>query len=187
MTKGQKILLWLGVGGVTIGFLIYRSKQNEKEGQIILDYINKSMTQNDLSKAVDEGIKSVQGTALDPSKIKLTTASGNITDPKVSDAMAKLNVQIYSAIKGISTDTKSLFNALLQIKNKNTLAFMDKVFKAQYGQGLFEMMKQEYLLYNTTYGKFSDKTNNALDTIPFLNDGYWNPAIAKWINSLPNY
>ncbi len=187
MTKGNKILLGIGIIGITAGYLYYRSKQNEKEGQALLDVINGSMTQNDLNKATGEGIQQTKALKPDPTKIAIGNLKGNMRDKKISDAMAKLNVELASAMMGAGTNKEKFFGALKNIRSKNTLNLMDQVFKAQYKEGLFEMMKGEQAIFNPAFGKFSDKTNNLIDTIPGLNEGYWNPALAQWINRLPNY
>jgi hypothetical protein len=73
-----------------------------------------------------------------------------------------------------------------QIRNKSTLSFVDKIFKAQYGKGLFDTMKEKTLLNNTAYQQYSDKTKGNF-TIPGLSDSHWLPNLAGYLNRLPLY
>lgn len=174
----------------TAGFLVYRSKKNEEEGQALLEFLKsaRALDQTNATKAANEQISAVQALKLDPNRVRIGKLSGKLTDKPIKDLMAKTNVEIYSAMKGLGTDNSAFLRALGQVKSKNTLAFIDKVFKVQYGEGLFEMMKGETKLNNKEYCAASEKTNSMLRQVfPMFGTACWVPWLGAWMNKLPDY
>lgn len=187
MTPKQKqIAIFVGIGAVTIGYLIYARKKNQEEATAVLQYINSLPSQVDLSEATKQGMDAVRGTKIDFNKLAIGTLKGSYTNPKMRNAVSKTVVDLYSAMKGSDTDTKAFYGALFNVKNKNTLAFIDKIYKAMFKEGLFEAMKGESKLNSVYYSVFSDKTKYDL-AIPFLSDGKWSPVLSTYFNNLPIY
>ncbi len=185
MEKNTKIVLFTGVAAATVGILYWHSKQNEKEGNALLEAIDKSYAQNDTNAAGKQAIQEIQNTKLRNDKIAVGKFYGNIKDPKVSAAYDQLYKDLWASMKGIGTNLNAFYGAFFQIRNKNTAAYIDKMFKVQFGEGLFEMMSKETKLNNAAFGRFSDKTKNEI-AIPFY-DSYWNPLVAKYLTLLPTY
>lgn len=185
--KQKKVALYLGITAIAVGYLIYRRNKNQKEATALIEYINTLPSQVDLSLATKQGMDAVRGTKIDLNKLKIDNLSGSYaTNPKVKDAIAKAVVDLYASMKGVGTDHKKFFNVLARIKNKNTLAFVDKLYKLMFKEGLFEAMKDETALNNVAYAVFSDKTRNDI-AIPFLSEGKWHPIFATYFNNLPVY
>lgn len=184
--KQKHIAIFLGIGAVTIGYLIYARKKNQEEASAMLQYINSLPSQVDLSDATKQGMDAVRGTKIDFNKLSIGNLKGSYTNPKIRSAVAKVVVDLYSSMKGAGIDIKPFYNALFSIKNKNTLAFVDKIYETMYKEGLFEAMKGESGLNNVYNSVFSDKTKYDL-SIPFLSEGKWHPLLAKYFNDLPIY
>lgn len=196
MTNNAKIITGVVVVGAATGFLIYQSRKNEAEGKELLDYLKTSvLDQTNATKAAADQIKNIDaiqsGTGpvkMDPAKIKIGNLSGNAKDPKIRDLLAKTNQELASSMKRIGTDQTAFFNALKNIKSKNTLAYIDKVFKVQYGEGLMKMMSGEQVFFNPSWCKYSEKTNTAMVALfPAFSNGCWTPWLAEWIFKLPEY
>lgn len=182
-------ILVIGGGGA---YLYYNSRRNQAEGTALLEYINKSVDQTNKTKGAEEQIKNVQSATfrLDPNRIRIGRLSGKLTDPPIRNAFAKANVDIRTSILGIGTDTKTLLPTLGGLKSKNAVAMMDKVMKAQYGEGLFEMLKGEKKMYNHDFCNYSEKTSSNLGILfPTLKltGGCWTPWFADWLYNLPDY
>lgn len=187
ISKNTKTAIYIGIALATVGFLFYRQKKNKEEATILLDFIAKMPSQVDLSKATDTAIVDVRKTKYNPNKIKIDNLYGAYkTNPAIKKAIANTVTELYASMKGVGTDEKPFFKALNRIKNKNTLMFVDLVYKAMFKQGLFEAMKEEVSLNNVQYGVFSDKTKYDL-AIPLLSEGKWHPALASIFNRLPVY
>jgi len=184
--KHKKTAIYLGITALAVGYLMYVRKRNKEEAAAILEYINVMPIQNDASASTKQGMDAVRGTKIDMNKLSIGNLKGAYSNPAIKNAIAKVVVNLYSTMKGGGTDVKVFAQALSSIKNKNTLAFVDKVYASMYKQGLFEAMKGEAVLNNIQYGQFSDKTKNDL-AIPFYSEGYWNPSLAKYFNNLPIY
>lgn len=184
--KTKKILLVVGIAAATTGVLIYMSKKNQEEGEVLLDIINKSASEIDKNAAAQQAIQEIKDVKFDKNKIKIGALSGPLSNPAIASAVAKINVALYTAMKGVGTDIKPLAQALTQIKNKNTMSLIDKTFKAQYGEGLFEMMAGESKLNNVAYKVFSDKTKNEI-AIPFYSEAHWHPSVSAWLQKIPVY
>lgn len=186
MNKQTKIIAFIGVAGAATAYLIYMSKKNQAEGEALLEVINKGYSEVDKNAAGNQAIQNIQDTKFDKNKIKIGNLTGSLSNPAIASALAKVNVALYLAMKGAGTDIKPLANALAQIKNKNTLMLVDKTFKADHGQGLFEMMAGESVLNNVVYRQYSDKTKDSF-AIPFLSDAHWNPTLSTFLQNLPVY
>ncbi len=176
------------------GYLVYRSKRNAAEGEALLAFINASVDETNATKAANDQIKAMSAVKVDPNRIKIGTLSGKSSDQRIRDLLAKTNVGIASAMQGAGTDTIGMLNALKNIKSKNTLAFIDKVFKAQYKEGIFEMMQGEKAFFSQAFCKYSEKTNTTgnqmigqMFPIVAATTGCWAPWIAEWIYRLPEY
>lgn len=191
MNKGQKIALLGMAGAGVIGFLYWQSKKNAEEAKLILDYINQTPSQVDKNAAAEQGIKTTEATKLDKTKMHVIGANGkdlfgNYTNPAIKDAMTKIMVDLRNSMSGPSTNTELFYKAFFRIRNKNTLAEINRLYKILYGETLFEAMKGESALNSTTYGVFSDKTKYDI-TIPGLSDGYWHPKIAEYLSRISLY
>lgn len=190
--KGRTAILITGavilVGGT--GYLIYRSKRNEAEGEALLEFINsaKLLDQTNATKAADTEIKNVQAFKVDANRVRIGKLYGKMNEPAIKNLLAKTNVDAYAAMKGAGTDQKSFLTALANVKSKNTLAILDKVMKAQYGEGLFDMMKGEDKLNNKEYCSYSEKTDSVLRAMfPMFGTACWAPWLGAWMNKLPDY
>ena len=191
LTSRQKnIAIFVGIGAITIGYLIWKRNKNEKEATAILEYINTLPSQVDLNQATEQGIKDVQDIKLRTDRIVVKEGGkivvGSIKDPKIGGYIANYVQRLNTAIKGAGTDYKELFEVLSRIRTKNTLKWVDTIYKTMFKEGLFEAMKSETLLNNVNYAVFSDKTKYDI-AIPFLSEGKWHPALATYFNSLPSY
>lgn len=187
MTPKQKhIALFSFVAVATVGGLIIYSKYKEKQGNSLLDFLNGSISQVDLNQASNQSIANIQAMKPDPNKIAIGTLKGKVSDPAINKALVQTATEMQIAMRTPMTSVTPFLKWFTQIKNKSTLAFVDQMFKAQYGKGLFETMKEKTLLNNTAYQQFSDKTKGNL-TLPFLSDSHWVPALADYLNKLPIY
>lgn len=184
--KQKKVALFIGIGVIAIGYLLYRSKKNKTEGTALLDYVRTIPSQVDLSKNTDTGMTDVRNTKVDWSKIKIGTLSGDYKNPAISNEVAKVISELWASMKGASTDVERFYKALFKIKNKNTLAIVDQVYKLQNKEGLFEAMKGEWALNNVNYAIYSDKTKNSL-MIPLLSDSKWSPVLSVYFSGLQTY
>lgn len=184
--RQKKIAIGVGISVIAITFLLYNRNKNKKDADAILDYISKMPSQVDLSSATDSGMALVRGTKIDLSKMKIDNMSGAYKNRAIRNAIAKIVTDLYSSMKGANTDVKAFANTLARIKNKNTLAFVDMVYKSSFKEGLFEAMKGEFALNNVYYVMFSDKTKYNL-AIPFLTDAKWAPQLSAYFNNLPMY
>lgn len=183
--KKKIVIGGLIIAGASIAYLIYRSKQNQKEGDALLAYINKAYSQVDHSAAADQAIKETLNIKIDPNKLKVDNLSGKYS-PAIRNAISNVMTNLWAAMKGGGTNVEALMKQLSRIKSKNTLAFVDQMFKAQFGTGIFEWMKDEYALNNTVYGLYSDKTSSVMNLIPF-SKAYWHPQISAYLQKLPEY
>lgn len=188
--ENKKIAIYLGIAALTIGFLIYRRKQNEKEAGALLDYISKMPSQVDLNKAAEQGIKDVQDVKLRTDRVVVKEGNkivtGPVSDPKMKGYLANYVQRLHTAIDGPSTNTKEVFEVLSRIRTKNTLKWVDTIYKSMFKEDLFKAMAGESSLNNPIFAVFSDKTKYDLQ-IPFLSEGKWHPSIAGWLNNLPVY
>lgn len=184
--RQKKVAIGISLSVVAIGILLYYRNKNQKDATAILDYVAKMPSQVDISQATDAGMELVRGTKIDLNKMKIDNLYGAYKNALIKKAIANTVVELYSAMKGGGTDVKAFMKALTRIKNKNTLAFIDKVYNAQFKEGLFEAMKGESALNSVTYAAFSDKTKYDL-AIPFLSEGKWHPALASYFNAIPTY
>lgn len=186
--KQKKIAIGVGISVIAIGFLLYSRSKNKKEASAILDYISKMPSQVDLSSATDSGMNLVRDTKIDLSKIKIDNLSGAYKNKDIRNAISKVVVELYASMKGVGTNRTQLLNSLNRVKNKNTLAFIDRVYKAMYKEGLFEAMASESLLNNKAFNLFSDKTKYEVFYKPtFMLDSKWAPEFAPYFNNLPIY
>jgi len=172
------------VGGIS--YLVYRKYRGGKEVSALTDYIDGTYTQTNLSTGGDEAITNIGNIKIDPNKIRIGSLFGNSKTTAIRDAIAKTVTDLRTSMQGGSTDTKLFYSAFYRIKNKNTMAFVDAVYKVLFKEGLFEAMKDEYALYNSGNAFFNDD-NTILKSIPFLSKGNWNPFIAKYLQALPDY
>lgn len=184
--KQKKIAIGVGISVIAISFLLYARSKNKKEASSILDYISKMPSQVDLSSATDSGMALVRGTKIDLSKMKIDNLSGAYKNKDIRNAIAKIVTELYASMKNVGTDVKSFTNTLSRIKNKSTLAFIDRVYKASFKEGLFEAMKDEWKLNNPGYAQYSDKTKYDIP-IPFLSESKWIPTLSNYFNNLPTY
>lgn len=190
-TKQRNIAIFAGIGAITIGYFIYTRKKNIEEANALLEYIATIPSQVNLSEATQQGMDSVRGTKIDLNKMAIIDANGKLlkgaySTPAIKNAIAKTVSELKSAMQGAGTDVKTFSKYLSKVRNKNTLALIDQVYKAMFGEGLFEAMKDESALNNANYVVFSDKTKYNI-AIPFLTDGHWHPTLSTYFNSLPVY
>ena len=183
--KNQNIIYGaLAVGA--IGYLLYVNKKNKEEGSVLLQYINNMPSQTNLTQATEQGIASVQNTKVDTKKIRINKMIGDYKNPKIRNEIAKTVTELWASMKGIGTDNKAFWNALSKIQSKNTLAFVNQIYKSQYKETLFEAMKNESALNNKGYAVYSDATKYDI-MIPLLSGSHWNPLLATYFNNLPVY
>jgi len=185
-TKQRNIAIFVGIGAVTLGYLIYKRKKNNEESVALLDYISKMPSQTNLSSATQQGMDAVRGTKIDLNKLRIDNLYGSYSNPKIRNAIANSVTELYASMKGGGTDVNSFAKNLGRIKNKNTLAFVDRIYKVQYKEGLFEAMKGESVLNNVQYKVFSDATKYDF-AIPFFSESHWHPSLANYFNNLPTY
>ena len=162
LTSRQKnIAIFVGIGAITIGYLIWKRNKNEKEATAILEYINTLPSQVDLNQATEQGIKDVQDIKLRTDRIVVKEGGkivvGSIKDPKIGGYIANYVQRLNTAIKGAGTDYKELFEVLSRIRTKNTLKWVDTIYKTMFKEGLFEAMKSETLLNNVNYNNYMIK------------------------------
>lgn len=191
MTKGAKITLFAVAGAGVIGYLYWQSKKNEEEAKLILEYISQSVSQVDKNAAADQGIKTVENTKFDPKKMHLIGTNGkdlfgDIKNPVIKDAMAKVVVDLRNSMKGAGTNKELFYKAFMRIRNKNTMGIINSAYKGLYGETLFEAMKGESDLNSAAYAIFSDKTKYDL-MIPGLSEGKWAPPIADYLSRISLY
>lgn len=189
--KKKKALIF---GGIALGigaYIIYVRKRNEKEAAALLSYISQMSSQVDKSAAAEQAIKTVEATKFDPDRLHVVDASGRklygkYSDPRIKNAVSEIALNLNKAMSGLGTDTTSFYKNFSRIRNKNTMGFINTIYKSLYGKTLFERMKEEDKLHNTSFGVFSDKTKYDMN-IPLLSDGYWNPNISKYLTSISLY
>jgi hypothetical protein len=187
MTPKQRNAAIFGTIAVgTLVYLYYRSEQNKKEGSALLDYINKSYSQVDISSGGDQAIKETKDLKLDWKNLKIDNLKGPISNPAITKAFANTIAELHDSMKGVGTNTPQFFKNFYRIKSKNTMASINQYFKDTYKQDLFSWMKEESALNSADYGAYSDKTNGPLQLIPGINS-YWHPNIAKYLQILPAY
>ena len=185
LTSRQKnIAIFVGIGAITIGYLIWKRKKNEAEANALLEAIGVSLSQVDKNEASAQAIQQIQAMNVDPKKLKVDNLVGH--SPKMRDAIANITTELWASMKGGGTSLNKFSEQFKRIKNKNTLSYIDKIYKAQHKEGLFEAMKGEFALANSGYAMFSDKTKYDL-IIPFFSEVKWHPNLANYFNSLPLY
>ena len=187
----KKTLIFGGVALGVAGFIIYTRNKNQKESEAILEYISQIPSQVDKSAATSQGIYTVLKTNFDQNRLHVIDSSGKdlygkYSNSAMKNAISNIVVDLHKSISGAGTDTKLFFKTFQRIRNKNTMGFIDKIYKGMYGESLFEAMKGETALNSTAFGVFSDKTKNDL-AIPLLSEGYWHPNIGEWINRISLY
>lgn len=188
MSKNVNIAIFSGVVLVSsIMFLIYKKKENEIEVNALLDYIDKKVYSDvDPTKAAEQAISQIQTMKIDLNKLHIGNLYGRYYDnAEIRNALAHQTTELWAAMKGVGTDVKPFINAFVQIKNKNTFAFIDRLYKAKFGEGLFEAMSHESALNNTAYSVYED--NKWQLVVPFLSKGRWNPSISNYLKNLPDY
>lgn len=185
VTKKEIFITSAVVFGSIILYAVYRNKRGNDISSALEDYINKSYTETDISKGGDEAISDIGKIKIDFNKMHIGNLYGKYSNPAIRNELAKTVTELWASMKGAGTDLKPFYQNFSKIKNKNTMAFIDTVYKAMHGEGLFQAMKGEISLNNSQYGQFSDK-NPLLSNIPFINS-YWHPTIAKYLTKLPNY
>ncbi|MES2287559.1 MAG: hypothetical protein V4547_17830 [Bacteroidota bacterium] len=184
--KQKNIAIFSFIAVAAIGGLIFYSKRKEKQGDSLLDFLNGSISQVDLNQASNQNIQNIQAMQPDPNKIAIGSLKGKVADPAVNKALVRLVTELQISMRTPMSSVTPTLKLLSQVKNKSTLSFIDKMFKAQYGKGLFDTMKEKTLFNNTAYQQYSDKTKGNF-TIPGLSDSHWLPALADWLNKLPLY
>jgi hypothetical protein len=183
--KQRNIAIFVSIGLVTVGYFIYRRKRNNEEANAIIEFINSSASQVDINEAANQGIETVRGTKFDSNKLYVDNLKGKY-EGKIRDAVANIVINLNKSMSGLGTDDKLFFQTLVRIKNKNTLSFVDKVYKAMYKEGLFEAMKDETKLNNAAFALYSDKNKYDL-IIPLLSESKWHPLLATYFSKLPLY
>lgn len=184
--KQRNVAIFVGIGVITIAYLVWKRKNNEKEAGAILEYINNMPSQVDASDGAQQGMDIVRGTKIDFNKMKVDNLSGSYKNPAIRNAIANIVTELYASIKGGGTDIKNFTKQFDRVKNKNTMAFIDKVYKAQFKEGLFEAMKGEVALSSPYYAMFNDKTKYDM-IIPFFSETKWNPKLSAYFENLPTY
>lgn len=185
VTKKEIFITSTIVFGSIIVYAVYRNKKGNDISKALEEYINQSYTQTDITKGAEEAIADVGKIKVDLNKIHIGNFYGKYSNPAIRNEIAKTATELWAAIKGAGTDMKPFWNNFSKIKNKNTMAFIDSVYKSLHGKGLFDDMRGEIMLNNSQYGRFSDK-NPLFSNIPFINS-YWHPTIATYLTKLPNY
>ncbi len=190
-TKQRNIAIFAGIGAITIGYFIYTRKKNMEEANALLEYIATIPSQVNLSEATQQGMDAVRGTKIDLNKMAIIDGNGKLLygaykTPAIRDAIAKTVSELKASMQGGGTDIKTFAKYLSKVRNKNTLALIDQVYKSMFKEGLFEAMKDEASLNNVQYVVFSDKTKYNI-AIPFLTDGHWHPTLSVYFNNLPVY
>jgi len=182
--KQKNIAIFVGIGAIAIGYLIWKRKKNEAEANALLEAIGTSLSQVDTNEASVQAIQQIQAMNIDPKNLKVDNLVGY--SPKMRDAIANISTELYLSMKGAGTNLGNFAKQLNRIKNKNTLAFIDKIYKEAHKEGLFEAMKGELALANSAYAMFSDKTKYNI-VIPFFSEVKWHPKLANYFNNLPTY
>jgi hypothetical protein len=190
-TKQRNIAIFAGIGAITIGYFIYIRKKNNEEATALLEYIATIPSQVNLSEATQQGMDAVRGTKIDLNKMAIIDSKGKLLKgsyktPAIRDAIAKTVSELKASMQGAGTDAKSFALFLSRVRNKNTLALIDQVYKAMFKEGLFEAMKDEASLNNVHFARYSDKTKNDI-AIPFFSDAHWHPNLSAYFNTLPMY
>lgn len=190
-SETKKALIFGGIAAGVIGFVIYTRNKNQKEAELILSYINQLPSQVDKSAAAQQGIDTVKATKFDQNRLHVLDNNGKAlygkySTPAIKSAITSIVTDLHKSMNRAGTDTSLFFKAFSRIRNKNTMGFVDQIYKALYKEYLFEAMKDESALNSTAYGVFSDKTKYDI-AIPLLSEGYWHPSIAKWLNSISLY
>jgi hypothetical protein len=184
--KQKKYSLLIGGVLVLTGVYLYWRRRVKKEGESLLAYVNSMPSQVNLTEAAEQGIKDIKAVPFDANKLKVDNLSGSIKDTKIKNALANVATELYAAMKGPGTNVSSFAKNLNRIKNKNTLKFLNELYKALFKEDLFQAMKSETSLNNTTYALWSDKTKYNM-MIPGISDSHWNPVLAQFFNNLKIY
>ncbi len=175
ITIGGSILVLLGAW---TGWF-YVKKRNEAEVKALTDYINGSITQNNVSTGSNEIVAAINTLPLTKGNLLID----NIPDSNKAafqNALANVVVNLYSSMSGAGTDVNLFFTNFYRIKNKATMKFVDALYKSIYGETLFEAIQGESKLYTGTTAKL------AVDPFGILAKELpnYNPAIIKWLGLL---
>jgi hypothetical protein len=187
-SKNKKIVLGtsLVVAACGIGFLIYKRQVNKRNSGLMLEYISSLPNQIDTTRATEQGMTDVQNIKYDKNKLAISGMKGSFDNKNIKDAIIKTTKDLHSAIDGVGTKEADFYRALFNIKNKNTLMFINRLYSSYFKEGLFEAMKGEIAL-NSVIWAWKTPKDSWYNSIPFFNDGRWNPKLAEYFNSLPNY
>jgi len=191
MTPQQKkYAIIVGALVVAAGGYYYWRRKVSLEGDALLDYVKSLPSQVDLSKATEQGIKDVEDVKLRTDRVVVKDGgkilAGPVGNTKLKNLLASYAQRLHTAMAGAGTNTKEVFAVLDSIRTKNTLKWVDAMYKGVFKEGLFDAMKGEAALNNVQFGVFSDKTKYDL-AIPGITESHWHPALASYFNSLPIY
>lgn len=182
MKKSTKTILIVvsSVGFVSaLGTWIYIRKRNEAEVEALTNFINGSLTQNNLSTMSNEVVKTVEDLPL----TKGTLLIDNVPDSNKEafrNVLANVVVNLYASMAGGGTDTTSFYTNLKRIKNKATMKFVNTLYKTMYKESLFDAIQDEQALYIGTKTKFIlDPFGISAKQLP-----NYSPAIVQYLASL---
>lgn len=178
------------VGGVS--YLIYKKWKGDREVTALSDYIaNKTYDQLNTSAGADQAIDNITNTKIDTNKIHIGGLFGvDSPNSPIRAAVLKTVQDLNKAIKGGGTSVTAFLNAFYTIKNQNTMALVDAIYKGIYKEGLFDAMKKEVILNNPLNKMFDENQGLArtllLPSIPSIK-GSWIPQISQYLQNLPEY
>ncbi len=192
MSINKNIAIGCGIiAGAGIVYLAYRKIHGDALAKALNKYIDANIySQTNPTKAAEQAITKIESMKIDTNRIHIGNLYGKYSDnPAMRDALAKTATELFDSINGAGTNLTKFFSAFFQVKNKNTMAFINLVYKSlpinKTKESLFKAMAGEIALNNTANSIYEDDKWQVV--IPFFSQNRWTPVISNYLSGLSDY
>ena len=179
----------LGVAFVGIGYLMYRRNENKKNSAALLEYIDSLPKINTTAGVVDVLNAASQSAINDINSTSVTALNGKVfvfdgksftlgkDNKAITEKVTAIAKQLNDSMKGVNvtSNVAEFMKAFSRIGNKNAMVYMNIIYKALYGETMWQAINGEQWLYSG---------NNKAISFFNVDAPNYNPAITMHLQKL---